>query len=225
MKTKRLPLLIALICSGFLFGQNQKMNLGIQGGPSATFLWGNSVLDPFDQIAANFSAGLTFQYHLNQTFSLYTDLAFARKGNKVAISLRDDQGYEVGKTDIHAVFEYLTLPLLARVSFGEDIKFFVNGGPYFGFLLQQSFVQKAVGEYPETKTYNDDLFKTVDFGACVGIGLTIPIAKAILFSIELRNNLGLMNISSEPVVNDDIIATNATDLLVGFSYQFGRVYK
>jgi hypothetical protein len=123
MNIKYILIITILLSSGSLLAQNQKINLGLQGGPSATFLWGNRFLEPSEEIAQNFTGGLTFQYNINRIFSLRTELAYARKGNSLDIQVRDDQGNILGNTQVNSNFDYLTLPILARASFGNDVQF------------------------------------------------------------------------------------------------------
>jgi hypothetical protein len=220
MNIKNILIITVLLSSGSLLAQNQKINLGIQGGPSATFLWGIRAL-PAEEIAQNFTGGFTFQYTLNRIFSLRTELSYARKGNSLDIQVRNNQGNLLGNTQVNSNFDYLTLPILARASFGSDVQFFIHGGPYLGFLLKQTTVQKAFDNNPELKIDNTDQYRSIDLGATVGLGITIPFEKDFLLSLELRNNIGLINIGDGPLTVDNGLKTYALDLLVGFAYQFG----
>jgi len=70
---------------------------------------------------------------------------------------------------------------------------------------------------------NTDNFERLDFGIATGLGVNFPIRNNIFMSLEVRNNLGLSNISSLPVGNDGKIKTNSTNLLIGIAYKFGEI--
>jgi hypothetical protein len=97
----------------------------------------------------------------------------------------------------------------------------VNAGPYIGYLIKQTDITEAFGEYSKTKNDNTDNYKRTDLGITTGLGARFPIKNKLFLSIEIRNNFGLTNISSVPVVNDGVIKTNSTNLLFGIEYRFG----
>jgi len=102
----------------------------------------------------------------------------------------------------------------------KRVSFFVNGDPYFGYLLKQTDASK--GEYvPETKNDNTISLKRFDFGISAGLGLLFPIGQNIAISSEIRNNVGYYNITAVPVFYRGSIDTAATNFLIGFVYKFG----
>ena len=94
--------------------------------------------------------------------------------------------------------------------------FSLEAGPQVGFLM--SAKSKGGGESVDLK----DFTKGIDFGLSSGLGFTIPISDSFFFSLEARNNLGIYNISKLPLSYDGGLLTNSTNLLLGFSYQFGQ---
>lgn len=190
-------------------------------GPSLISLRGNDILDKNNDLSFGFSSGLSFQYNFPKLISIRTNISFERKGFTTQGSATDQNGNQIGEITVHSYFDYLTIPILGRLTFGKKINFFVNAGPYIGYLIKQTNVTEAFSEYPKTETDNTDKFKRIDFGVTTGLGARIPIKSKIFLSIEIRNNLGLTNISSLPVVNDGSIKTNSTNVLFGIEYRFG----
>ena len=225
MRKAGLFLVFALLSTNILFGQYSKINLGVEGGPSAVLLWGNDALNESFSLRQSFSAGVSFQYNFNRIFALRTNVAFERKGNSTTVLARDEQGNFLGEFSLLNNLDYLTIPLLARASFGNKVKFFVNGGPFIGFLLKQTYVHEAFNEFPEAKYDGTDTYNSKDFGATFGLGFTINLTKSILLSLEGRNNLGLYNISKLSVIGDGKVLTNSAQLLFGVSYQFGGTFE
>jgi len=151
-------------------------------------------------------------------------LSYDRKGSLWTGQATDFNGIPLGVITSRTNWDYLTLPVLLRTSFGKKKRFFVNAGPYLGYLVQQ--VTVTSGDQIATKReYNNARIKHVDCGLSTGLGLNLPLSARCIFSVEVRNNRGLCNISSVPVFGDGSIKTNATVLLLGVrtSWDHGKV--
>ena len=149
--------------------------------------------------------GLTFRVDFNKRLALKTGFSYELKG-----STRGD-----------CRLNYLTLPILLQLKFGRAPLFFINIGPYVGYLLP------VISD-------NDYYFKPFDLGASIGLGIGIPISHQFGLTFEIRNNLGLMNVSRNSVYKDwhgDVVAeigdryTNTTFAQIGFVYNFGKKEK
>lgn len=222
-KLRNFILITLIFSSSFTFGQTSKFEVGFEMGPSLISLRGNDILENYKDLSFGFSSGLTFQYNFPKLISIRTNISFERKGLTTKGTATDEYGNEIGEITFHSNFDYLAMPLLGRLTLGKKIKFFLNAGPYLGYLIKQNDVTEAFGEYPKTEIDNTDNFERFDFGLATGLGINFPIRNKIFISFEIRNNLGLSNISSIPVVNDGTIKTNSTNLLIGIVYKFGEI--
>lgn len=207
--------------AGTTHAQTNKFDIGVEGGPSLISLRGNTIIDQFHASTAGFSGGFSFQYNFQKVISLRTNIAFERKGSVLTSPVVDILGNSLGEASTYSNFEYLTLPILVRATFGKKIQFFVNAGPYFGYLIQQNFVTKGKN-LPTTKSEDKSIVKQFDTGISTGVGISVPIKTKFAFSFEVRNNLGLYNVSSRPVINSGTIKTNSTNFLFGFTYKLGQ---
>jgi hypothetical protein len=201
-----------------LYAQTSKIDFGLQGSPSLISMRGNEILSDLYYSGMGFSVGISAQFHVNKNTSLVTDLCFERKGAHTDGVITDMLGDVIGTFKSQLQFDYLTLPVLVRYSFGEQIRIFVNAGPYMGYLLQQN--NKISSDLVGPSSYSSKTdYKSTDFGVAAGFGMTAQINSKLSYTVELRNNLGLKNISVFPVVNDGKIQTNALNLLVGLRYR------
>ena len=124
------------------------------------------------------------------------------------------------KIIIHINFDYFTLPILLRTYIGKKHLFFTNAGPYVGYLIKQTDVDK--GSNINTVTVDNTSYtQRLDAGFTIGLGVTIPIKKSFLFTFEIRNNLGLYNVSKGAMADDKGVKTNSTNFLLGFAHKFG----
>ncbi|OFY87283.1 MAG: hypothetical protein A3F72_17450 [Bacteroidetes bacterium RIFCSPLOWO2_12_FULL_35_15] len=61
---KRLLLVVpSLLLAVIVFGQQNKIDIGIEGSPSLIFLRGNDIIKKYHKPAIGFSSGLFFQYN------------------------------------------------------------------------------------------------------------------------------------------------------------------
>lgn len=218
---RSLTLGLFIFSSSILFSQSNKIDIGIEAGPSLKSLRGSDFLESSGS-SVGFSGGLTFQYNFTKLFSLRTNISYERKGSEMDFLFTDEFGNQFDEITLRSNFDYLTIPLLARFTFGEKLRFHVNAGPNVGYLVKQADILDAYATIPESETNNIDVFERLDFGLTTGLGVSYPILNNLLLSMEVRNNLGLININSLANDNGGNTKTVSTNLLVGIAYQLGK---
>nr|NQU89815.1 PorT family protein [Bacteroidota bacterium] len=152
------------------------------------------------------SIGIFGNYQVNDMFSLQGELNYEKKGGAVKDATETD-GVETMKTSgFKFPLGYLNIPVLAKVTFGEGTKFYLNLGPTFGFLLSarmKGSVEYTNTTHPElnhSEDLDDDLkdsFKGFDFGVLVGAGAIIPVNEQISAIADIRYNKGLSKLDSD----------------------------
>lgn len=220
MKVPFFVLTISFLSIGVVLNaQNNKFELGIEGGPSYIFVHGNEFIEEVHDPTVGFAAGISFQYNFSEHISFRSNLFYERKGSKIAFDFTDINGMKIGSSDAHFNLNYLTVPLLLRFTTGEKVKFFCNAGPYVGYLLKQVTNYKDLSNVICNKEVGTKDFKSLEVGFVFGLGAGIPISDAVILSFELRNNLGLTAVNDYPI-SDGSLKTNTTNLHVGFAYCF-----
>ncbi len=216
-------LFIAVITFSFqtnTFAQQHKFEVGAEGGAGITTMWGNQLVTQYNDPTLGFAYGASFQYNFVKIFSIRTGVSYERKGCVAKGTYLGVTGDNLGEFTTHSDFNYLTLPVLLRASFGKKIKYFFNAGPYAAYLIKQ--ITRTEATQLPSRTYEQTpYFKPRDFGLTAGAGICIPFKTSLALSFELRNNLGLYNISHWPVYGNGTLNTNSTNLLVGLAYKFG----
>ncbi|HRG38542.1 MAG TPA: porin family protein [Bacteroidia bacterium] len=197
------------------------MNIGIEGGPSAIKFTGNEIAKEYQQFDVGYSAGLSFQYNFKHILALRSGVALERKGAAIRdVVFTDNNANKLYSADFHYHYDYMVVPVLLRASFGKKVNVFINAGPYVSYLLQARGTYKDPNEGKVKSDFTNQI-KKLDWGASAGLGASIPIKEKLIASIEVRNNLGLYNISDLPVYNDGSIKTFSSNLLVGLAYKLG----
>src|ERR1041385_5490376 len=79
-------------------GNLNKVDAGIQSGPSIIFIRGDRVLSQFQKPALSYSGGISFQYNFSKIIQIHTEINYERKGSleKTPFYLTDQYGNVTG---------------------------------------------------------------------------------------------------------------------------------
>ena len=203
----------------------------IQGGPSYANVYGTASPGVcFEPIVGGY-AGINVTYGFSKHFAVKAGLAYERKGTDFLSTRSDIPMTAYVNYTFH--YDYLTMPLLVKASFGRSLRFFASAGPSISYLLKQSYIsnenlyQKNYWE-PDPSTFTEN--NHLDIGLICGIGVEYAISKSFITSLECRTNIGLTNTNLFPVFVSPIGETTGTNrtlknfsamLVLGFSYTFG----
>lgn len=147
-----------------------------------------------------FNVGASGEYYFSESWGIKTKLIFDQKGwgnGFEETPVFDDDGNVIsiqsGETDF--ALNYLTVPLMANWHFGRTDNWYLNFGPYVGFLLS--------AESTEGGTDIKDSLNSTDFGLAAGIGVKIPLNNnaKIFFEYEFQSGFA------------DIVPDNSGDAL------------
>ena len=217
-------LLLLLLCVPLIgMGQDNKIKIGLEVGPSITFVRGD--LPRHTNKTLCFSGGLSFEYSLQKMFSIRTNILYERKAAMQDITFTDLYGNIIGEDTYGYNYDYLTIPILAKYSFGAINKFFINTGPYFSYLMKGSFNYGDVlvngTSLPDEVVTNR--FHRLDVGLIFGFGGEFRIHHKLLLTIEPRYNLGMTNFLEDDHWYFQNGFHNSINLLAGISYISGNI--
>jgi opacity protein-like surface antigen len=193
--------------------------LSFETAPNVRFVSGIFNVNEASNATIGFYTGLTAQFAINDRFSFVSGVGFERKGGVTKIFWTDFNATPLGPYPSYFNYDYLVFPAMLRADFGRKKQYFVNGGLYFGYLL----AAKINVESPNsTIKVNDGNIDKYDYGVSIGGGTRVQIAKNLSMPIEIRSNHGFVNVNNVPLANNGKIRTNAINLIVGLSYNFGN---
>lgn len=228
---KKLLLSIALLLiASTNYSQISKIKFGIQTGLNYSSFRGYDIPDDLSLIltespAFAFLGGISFEYQIKEKLSFKLELNYERKSQKTKADIEiisnnpelfpGADEYKTKKNN-----NYLVVPLMIKYSFGNKESFFVNGGPYIGYLLKSNleehlYANGTLQESQTTETTTNN--KKTDLGLSIGLGKTIKINEKSSIFVEIRENLGLTNTSKNKVWGNGEIKTNSLNLIVGYS--------
>ena len=210
---KKYIVILILICNSAL-GQNQPI-FGVNIGGTFANIRGNVYANK-NEYKSNFLVGASVELTLNECFALIGNLNYERKsfGQTRNVINFDDFDPIVGSKniDVNLRFEYLTIPVNMKYYVDTQKRFFVNGGPFAGILLNSnSFVDG-------NKSSEKQFIKPLDFGLNLGVGTLIKITENYDLNLELRHNLGLSNVSKVSTINDNGLKTNSFNLIANWQF-------
>src|SRR5262249_23203038 len=101
-------------------GEAAAIVLGLKGGLSAATLRGHLPTDPYvpHSTRFGFGGGVSAAFGVSGRLAFQPELNYVQKGTSLGdISETDANGNVTGKAHVALAFDYLELPLLARISF------------------------------------------------------------------------------------------------------------
>lgn len=220
-------LVLNVFTSVALFAQNAtggKLEIGLASGINMTSLHGKGFARYYDW-HYSVPGMLQLRYSFTDKLSLVTAVAYESKGCKgINLKLVDPSGASLGAIyDFSFTYKYITLPILFRYTHTEGFPFFLNAGPYLGYMLSYTEEYKGI-----TVDRTSDM-KTMDFGFSAGAGVFYDLSDKWSITGEIRNNLGLSNVWKSddvyktqpfyPILKHNPIYTNSTNFLVGIHYK------
>jgi hypothetical protein len=149
-----------------------------------------------------------------------TELKFVQKGALINyLHYLNCCSFYSGKK-IQFKMNYLTLPLLINLKFGNKIKYFIKSGPYISILTSAKikgfgtygYESSPLGDFNYvTKEIEEDFTKYLNkivYGFHVGSGFEFPLIKSLTLHTEIETDLdfisnGLIN-SVSPKKNNEL---------------------
>lgn len=216
---------IILMISSLIFGQQtkNKINFGIEGGPCMATLWGKGINENYNESVIDYLGLFALQFNNSgDNSSAYINIGYERKGHKALGYERDEFGNIVGNAWGKGNLDYLTGHLLVRFTHKGKVNYFFNLGPFFSYLLKQNYIMEST--HVSKFSYDFKTFQHYDFGFSTGIGVQIPIKEYYIFTFEVRDNLGIINIfKNYNPVQILPIKTNTTNIQFGILYKIGTI--
>lgn len=155
--------------------------IGFNGGATESMvMFSPSVAQGFLQ---GYNGGLVFRYISEKSVGVQAELNFSQRGWTESTGLFSKQ------------LNYIELPFMTHIYFGNRNRFFFNIGPKISYLISENnIVDNTSGstDYQHiTSTQNP-----LDYGLCTGFGLLFSIGKNQI-QLDTRGNFSLSNIYSD----------------------------
>jgi opacity protein-like surface antigen len=131
--------------------------------------------------------GFSAEYYFSDKWGIKGKLIYDQKGwGDGSILVGDNSGIEFGNFRLN----YLTIPVMANWHFAPKRNWYLNFGPYAGFLLKAKIAGTDFN-------VSNDPFSSTDFGGALGLGIKIPLSNNVKLFFEVEGEHGFTNINSD----------------------------
>lgn len=161
-----------------------------RGNPLKTYLW------------QQYQGGVSLRYITEKNLGFIVELNYSQQGWQEKFEDVDDAGNVFERTDYEHEHQlnYLNIPFLTHIYFGDKVRFFFNLGPQIGFLIGENETMNdklredlASGSYSPSKSTGQFFHKAdrkFDYGIVAGMGLEFRTGIGH-FALEGRYTFGL----------------------------------
>jgi hypothetical protein len=231
----------ALFSTNSVMAQKGAWDIGARGGVNISKLCcGSMTINEDYKFGEGPMFGVTASYGLSKNFSLVAELDYTTQGGKKngmqAVTPGSNGSIFYADFKNKTVLNYLELPVMARYTLGDKIKYYVNAGPYIGYLLSAKQVSSgssklykdAAGSKPDgTITVNFDAdkdissqVKDINFGLQGGLGAGYTFGQHGIW-LDGRYVLGATNIRENTAVNGEN-STGSIMAALGYTYRLSK---
>jgi opacity protein-like surface antigen len=203
---KKYFLLILFLAFGAFAQEKGNVEIGVNYGLnlSRVTAFSGESLSP----QTGYNAGLSLEYFFSKRWGLKTEVVYDTKGWK--------ESYAYTNTNLNLVISetrlnYVTIPLMATLHFGAKNNWYLNLGPYIGFLLDAEDVESGADL---TEDYNSN-----DFGVAFTAGYRFNLSDNVKLFLEYDLQQGVENIFSIDTAVDYDIVNGRSGLNVGFLFE------
>jgi opacity protein-like surface antigen len=130
--------------------------------------------------------GVSAEYSFSDRWGIKGKVIYDQKGWADGFLVLKD-GTEIDGVDYH--LNYVTIPVMANWHFGAARNWYLDFGPYLGFLASASESSNSANVKP--------LFNSTDVGLAFGIGVKIPVSNKAKLFFEYEGQGGFTNVFTQ----------------------------
>jgi hypothetical protein len=238
--TRTMVILAAFILATAGLAAANEVSIGVHGGLSIPNIRGSAT----DIFSRGFTSrqgpffGLFLETKVSSLFSLVAEVNYTSQGGKkngMQLITNVPPGFP---TNIYlyanfkneTILDYVEIPVLARLTFGQRLRFFVNAGPYVGILARARALTSGssliyldeAGTQPiisspvsfDANTDVKDSLRSTNIGLAGGGGVRYPLGRGDLI-LEAHFQLGLTTIQRD-VATSGKSQTGAVVISLGY---------
>ena len=213
-KMRKIILALMLISTIPTFGQNHF--IGLKSGINWTTVKWDHSNDPSNK-RTGFNGGLTYQYIINNNFSVGLDMLYDQKGFKNNIIAINPSGEPIGpKAEIDFNYDYLSFPIKMGYSIGNTILGFINLGVVPAFIVN---AETIVATFDQSKTIDHtNLVTSFDLGGLVEVGGSYAVLDRLLITTSIAYQHSFNTLSNSDYFSDSNMKHYGMTLSIGVKY-------
>jgi long-subunit fatty acid transport protein len=135
---------------------------------------------------AGFNMGVSGEYYITSRWGVKAGVNYDQKGWGNGFVILPD-GTEIDNVNFQV--NYITVPIMADWHFGRMRNWYIDFGPYLGFLTDATESSNSTDVKP--------LFNSTDVGLAFGIGVKVPVSRTAKVFFEYDGQAGFNNVFNE----------------------------
>lgn len=177
------------------------VSIGIHGGMNGSMVYFKPAIN--QTYIRGYEGGIVFRYISEKNLGFQTELNFTQKG--------------WGETGFARQMDYIEVPFMTHLYFGNKTRLFLNIGPKAGYNLADRITVNTLTE--QKYRHTTALFNKLDYGFTGGFGLYTHIRKQI-FQLETRASFSMSNF-----FRDDLAGVYDNSNFMNVSVTLGWLFK
>lgn len=216
MKKHLITLLTLISFSTISFAQEKgAFEMGVNFGLNVAKVTTPDSYSYYNNDGVGYKTGVNFgisgEYYFSKKWGIKAKIVYDQKGWNNGYVTDQNQNRYITNFKLN----YITIPIMANWHFGRTNNWYLNFGPYLGFLASAS-----------ESTFGSDVksnFTSTDGGLALGIGVKIPVTDNMKFFAEYQAQAGIANIFTGAAAQSNPTATNASyGLNVGLVFNLDK---
>lgn len=188
---KKYFIILVILIGKYTFSQAQSSQVGTIKNPEFGINFGfndayvtQNQGDNKSGVVGGINFGLSAEYYFSDRWGIKAKVIYDQKGWGNGYLTTSD-----GSTldNVNFQLNYITVPIMANWHFAPNRNWYLNFGPYIGFLQSA----KETTDNIDTKS----AFNSTDFGLGFGIGVKIPLSNSVKLFFELEGQSGVSNLN------------------------------
>ncbi len=203
-----------LISTMPIFGQNHF--IGIKSEINWTTVNSKYSFNNSDK-RTGFSGGLTYQYIINNNFSLGLDLLYVQKGFKNDITFINPSGKPIGTgEDSDFSYDYLSFPIKAGYSIGNTISGFIYLGVVPALIVK---AETIIPTFEGSETFNvKNKVTSFDFAGLIEVGASYAASNRLLIITSFAYQHSFTTLSNSDYFSGSNMKHYGITLSIGIKY-------
>ena len=216
---RKIITVLIIVFSIPVFGQNHV--IGLMSGMNWTNVNSSNFITN-NENRTGFNGGLTYEYKLNNKYSLGMDLLYFQKGFASDIIFRDDTGNPTGeKATLVFNYDYLSFPIKGGFFIGNKISGFISLGLVPSILINAKTTEPKIEGFINEKTTDvTDRVTKFDFGGLLEIGTNYKFGDKFLIFTSFAYQQSFTTITNADYFSDSKIKHYGMTISIGLKYIF-----
>ncbi|MCF8245123.1 MAG: outer membrane beta-barrel protein [Saprospiraceae bacterium] len=224
MSNLKLNFLLASLGLPFLLF-SQKYSVGIAASPSISTLRAKDVSSQNDNLykpALGFYAGINIKKQFLKRISIASGFEYEHVAARLDSTFTDENGNSLPMAIAELHYDYIQIPVILEMSFGNETKFIFQIGHNLGVVVSSaaSFDNfPFTGSIPLPPDINFNISKsTFNQSLIIGAGFEWSLNEKLSFRTIARSNIGIKDINRQK--NGPATKTLSFFLSIGIQYHF-----